>query len=283
MRTRRVDPRVQLYVPQRTGAVTIQYHDHSRLEAFDFLEAWRSHLSDNDIENPETERIFASFVDAALSHPMVLLRTLNARLATLKREPLPSDRINPQEISGPRWTLDGERVLLEQRCQLIAAALSDDLRTLALANWLGENREIRKLIVFTDDSEVANAAAIRFQTELRDTVTIRYRGDLQDLKIFQEPSARSILICDKSVEEGLNLQHHGAAIVHYDLPLDPSRVEQRIGRVDRIEARGKLRNIIFAATATYEREWYDCLVNTIRIFHRSVAPLQYALAEATLR
>ena len=79
------------------------------------------------------------------------------------------------------------------------------------------------------------------------------------------------------------MQRVGAVIIHGDLPLEPSRVEQRIGRVDRIEARGHLRNVVFAADHDYERQWHECLLNGVRVFHRSVAPLQYALAEAVTR
>src|SRR5439155_19124161 len=68
-----------------------------------------------------------------------------------------------------------------------------------------------------------------------------------------------------------------------DLPLAPSRIEQRIGRVDRIEARGRLRNVAFSSGQPYEREWLTCLDLVVRIFNRSVAPLQYVLAEATAR
>jgi hypothetical protein len=42
-----------------------------------------------------------------------------------------------------------------------------------------------------------------------------------------------ILVCTDAASEGLNLQAAGA-LVNYDLPWNPSRVEQRIGRIDRI-------------------------------------------------
>jgi hypothetical protein len=42
-----------------------------------------------------------------------------------------------------------------------------------------------------------------------------------------------ILLCTDAASEGLNLQSAGA-LVNYDLPWNPSRVEQRIGRIDRI-------------------------------------------------
>lgn len=42
-----------------------------------------------------------------------------------------------------------------------------------------------------------------------------------------------LLVCTDAASEGLNLQAAGA-VVNYDLPWNPSKVEQRIGRIDRI-------------------------------------------------
>lgn len=42
-----------------------------------------------------------------------------------------------------------------------------------------------------------------------------------------------ILICTDAASEGLNLQAAGA-VINYDLPWNPSKIEQRIGRIDRI-------------------------------------------------
>ena len=63
--------------------------------------------------------------------------------------------------------------------------------------------------------------------------------------------------------------------------LAPTRIEQRIGRVDRIEARGRLRNVVLSSNCLYEGQWLSCLDKVIGVFHRSVAPLQYVLLEAT--
>ena len=46
-------------------------------------------------------------------------------------------------------------------------------------------------------------------------------------------SDRRILIATDCLSEGINLQEHFDAVVHYDLPWNPNRLEQREGRVDR--------------------------------------------------
>lgn len=56
----------------------------------------------------------------------------------------------------------------------------------------------------------------------KDEVTRKLRnGELQ------------VVVCTDAASEGLNLQA-AAALVNYDLPWNPSKVEQRIGRIDRI-------------------------------------------------
>ena len=44
---------------------------------------------------------------------------------------------------------------------------------------------------------------------------------------------RRVLVCTDCLSEGINLQKHFTAVLHYDLPRNPNRLEQREGRVDR--------------------------------------------------
>lgn len=46
-------------------------------------------------------------------------------------------------------------------------------------------------------------------------------------------SAHRILVATDCLSEGINLQHLFSAAIHYDLPWNPNRMEQREGRVDR--------------------------------------------------
>lgn len=44
---------------------------------------------------------------------------------------------------------------------------------------------------------------------------------------------RRVLVATDCLSEGINLQEHFTAVLHYDLPWNPNRIEQREGRVDR--------------------------------------------------
>jgi ATP-dependent helicase HepA len=283
LRTRRSDPRVQIYLPKRKGMIAVEQEDQARLEAFDFLEGWRLRADQSQGGGEACEELFASFVSAALSHPRVLARKIERRLVACKSENVVWAAAEGHTVSKTTWLFGGEKEFLEQRLRLICAALRQEDRAIRLANWLTASRDVKKAIVFVDDHEVANTVASTLERLLTSTRVIRHRGDRECVRDFEANDAPAVLVCDASVEEGLNLQRSGAVIVHYDLPLEPVRIEQRIGRVDRIEAHGQLRNLVFSSAQHYEQEWLACLHQSIRVFDRSIAPLQYILAQTTSR
>lgn len=285
LRTRREDPRVRDHLPRRTGATVVEHDDHARDESFDFLEAWRLAVAGRDtadLEQSKTwQRLFAIWVESALSHPRVLVRRIDARLALRSNRPTASLPVAERELLASAWAFDREEALLRERRQLIAAYLEHDVRALQLAEWLKASREVAKVVVFVDDKQVADLVASTLRGALGGDAVVRHEIGGEGVRAFEAKKGHRILVCDASAEEGLNLQRFGATVVHFDLPLEPARIEQRIGRVDRIEARGRMRNVVLTSGGHYEREWLACLTDTVRVFDRSVAPLQYVLLEAT--
>lgn len=57
-----------------------------------------------------------------------------------------------------------------------------------------------------------------------------------------------ILLCTEAASEGLNLQTCGV-LINYDMPWNPMRVEQRIGRIDRI---GQVYDVVWVRNYFYE-------------------------------
>ena len=51
---------------------------------------------------------------------------------------------------------------------------------------------------------------------------------------FNSPLAPDILICTSIGSEGIDLHKECAEVIHHDLPWNPAKLEQRIGRVDRV-------------------------------------------------
>ena len=55
----------------------------------------------------------------------------------------------------------------------------------------------------------------------------------EDRVLELSKSAKRVLVATDCLSEGVNLQEHFNAILHYDLSWNPTRHEQREGRVDR--------------------------------------------------
>lgn len=104
-----------------------------------------------------------------------------------------------------------------------------------------------RLIIFTEYEDTARylktqlAAAIAGTDQAEARIEV-FHGPTppekrEDLKrTFNEPPDRQplrILIATDAAREGLNLQAHCWHLFHFDLPWNPSRLEQRNGRIDR--------------------------------------------------
>ena len=88
-----------------------------------------------------------------------------------------------------------------------------------------------------------------------------------------------ILLCTDAAAEGLNFQFCGA-LINYDMPWNPMRVEQRIGRIDRLgQQHETIRIINLHYKDTVETDVYRALRSRIGLFKTVVGPLQPILAQ----
>lgn len=90
--------------------------------------------------------------------------------------------------------------------------------------------------------------------------------------------ADGVLLCTETAAESLNFQFC-AAIVNYDIPWNPMRLEQRIGRIDRIGQEKKTIRIVhlfYQDTAEYDA--YQAMEARIQDFQANVGTLQPILA-----
>ena len=83
-----------------------------------------------------------------------------------------------------------------------------------------------------------------------------------------------VLVCTDAAAEGLNLQNCGT-VFNYDMPWNPMKVEQRIGRIDRIgQQRPTVRIKHFFYLETVEADVYAALGGRINWFETVVGDLQ---------
>lgn len=87
-----------------------------------------------------------------------------------------------------------------------------------------------------------------------------------------------VLIATDAAAEGLNFQFCGA-LINYDMPWNPMRVEQRIGRIDRLGQKFEdIRIINLHYEDTVETDVYRALGQRIGLFKKFVGKLQPILA-----
>ncbi len=87
-----------------------------------------------------------------------------------------------------------------------------------------------------------------------------------------------ILLCTDAASEGLNFQFCGS-LINYDMPWNPMRVEQRIGRIDRLGQKFESIKIVnLHYHDTVETEVYLALSGRIKLFEDMVGGLQPILS-----
>ena len=108
--------------------------------------------------------------------------------------------------------------------------------------------------------------------------TWRIIGRDEAKRRFRDREA-DILLCTDAAAEGLNFQFCGA-VINYDMPWNPMRVEQRIGRIDRVgQTHGTIRIVNLHYEGTVETDVYRALRKRIGLFETVVGRLQPILAE----
>ncbi len=87
-----------------------------------------------------------------------------------------------------------------------------------------------------------------------------------------------VLLCTEAAAEGLNFQFCGA-LINYDMPWNPMKVEQRIGRIDRVGQKHQTVRIVnLLYKGTIESDVYIALRSRIKLFEDIVGHLQPILS-----
>ena len=100
---------------------------------------------------------------------------------------------------------------------------------------------------------------------------------------FKASDGFSVLLMSEVGAEGLDFQFTDV-MINYDLPWNPMRVEQRIGRVDRYgQSSAKVRIYSYVLEDTVEERILWRLYDRIRVFHESIGELEPILGEVIER
>ncbi|WP_180037551.1 protein DpdE [Acinetobacter sp. YH16052] len=141
---------------------------------------------------------------------------------------------------------------------------------------------ILKLIVFVEDQALSQEVYQLLTDKFGDC--IEHNAADEHLKFNEDQNDIRILVCDANGEDGLNLQGAERLVIHYAMTHSISRLEQRLGRVNRYSANVKGIQPIesWLIVPTYSGifdSWVSVLIHSVGIFNRTMASLQYVLEE----
>src|SRR5260370_13959074 len=85
------------------------------------------------------------------------------------------------------------------------------------------------------------------QTQEREAIKAAFQAEPAEASV-------RILLATDAASEGIDLQNHCSRLIHYEIPWNPNRLEQRNGRVDRHGQRAAQVNIYHFVSSTYRGE-----------------------------
>ncbi|MDZ4733660.1 MAG: C-terminal helicase domain-containing protein, partial [Nitrospirota bacterium] len=103
-----------------------------------------------------------------------------------------------------------------------------------------------KVIIFTESKETADYIAGKIRDEV-DPKVLLFTGASQqstreevtsnfDAKAYRPKDDYRILVATEVLSEGVNL-HRSNVVINYDIPWNPTRLIQRVGRVNRVDTK----------------------------------------------
>ncbi len=146
-----------------------------------------------------------------------------------------------------REALEKELAQLEQIIQLaekITPAQDSKLKFVLLNELPELLKRHPRVILFTRYRDTMEYVADQIERSGRFPTArvIRIEGSLSEQQRREkfaefESAKQAILVATDAISEGINLQHACCQMIHWELPWNPNRLEQRVGRIDRFGQR----------------------------------------------
>jgi SNF2 family DNA or RNA helicase len=169
----------------------------------------------------------------------------------------------------------------------MAALEADDGKYRALAEFLtGElaKNDREKFIVFAFYRGTLKYLARRLKADgIRASILMGGMVEPKDdiVRGFAESGGPSVLLSSEIGSEGIDLQFC-RFVINYDLPWNPMKVEQRIGRIDRLGQEAERISIVsLYVSNTIEDRVLMRLYERINVFRESIGDLEEILGEVT--
>lgn len=208
-------------------------------------------------------------------------------MKTLQKEVVSS----PAAVSGTvrKWLNDGQREMSQYERSFLENILefSEQIETTTKQEQLQsviENAQEflskTQVVVFTQFRATQDVIAdgVRELGEAVYVVNGDYSSKEKDRIIAEFEEEGGVLVATDSISEGRNLQFCNV-LVNYDLPWNPMKVEQRIGRIDRIGQERDVHVFNLALKGTVEDDVLEKLYGKIDLFNASIGGLREILSQ----
>jgi ATP-dependent helicase HepA len=163
-------------------------------------------------------------------------------------------------------------------------------RLKALVKFLKRKQQgtpLPKMLIFTGFPGSVEELAEALRDEFGKDSVREFRYDMeqeekeQNVRQFQAQARTWLLVSDETGGEGRNFQF-ADELIHFDNPWYASRVEQRIGRLDRLgreRVRPDVISNVFFSDGSVEAGLVHCYHEGLRIYDQSISGLEFALKE----
>jgi hypothetical protein len=199
---------------------------------------------------------------------------------TRRREALEAERLYLQDyiVALDQVAVDSKFDAFQHR---LAAVVAEEHRVIVFTQYLDTLDFIRNQLVarYGDRMACYSGRGGEIWDPEVNTWRVVDKAEIKARSRREHPHAMQILLGTDAASEGLNLQQF-SALINYDLPWNPMRVEQRIGRIDRIGQEAPTVKILnLYMQGTIEEDAYYTLRHRIGAFEEVIGPLQPILAE----
>ncbi|PKR78978.1 ATP-dependent helicase [Halalkalibacillus sediminis] len=155
---------------------------------------------------------------------------------------------------------------------------SKALRTIQLIKEIGE-----KCIIFTEYK--STQIYLQWLFKQYDIAAVTYNGDFKKskkqwmLRLFENQA--DVLIATDAGAEGLNLQFCNH-MIHYDLPWNPMKLEQRIGRIHRYGQQNDVHIYYIVLNQTTDQRIMNLLYKKLDVFRDVIGEIDQILTELNI-
>lgn len=189
------------------------------------------------------------------------------------------DRLDTED-DAPPVSLDARQIYrLRQNIEIAQSLADTDSKFAALVNTLDDlqSKGHRLIIIFTQFRDTQAWLESKLSenwnlTCLHGDDKNQYEESRAKRLEWLQQQGRGLLLCTESASESLNLQFC-SALVNYDIPWNPMKLEQRIGRIDRIgqaAASVDIVNLYYEDTAQWKA--HQAIERRLKAIRSSVGP-----------